>query len=42
MVIFDEYYRTFVHLAQKNLQIRSDILCENPVCVLDFYISFVV
>jgi len=42
MVIFDEHYRTFVHLAQKLLRICSDILHENPVCVLDFYISFVV
>ncbi|MBQ6897567.1 MAG: hypothetical protein IJN70_01195 [Clostridia bacterium] len=32
----DEKYRTFVHLAQKNLQIRSDILPENPCFRLDF------
>ena len=42
MGIFDALRRTFVHLAQKNLQIRSDILRENAVPGLDFCISFVV
>ena len=40
--VFDVSRRTFVHLAQKNLQIRSDILLENAVPGLDFCISFVV
>ena len=34
--VFDVLRRTFVHLAQKNLQIRSDILPENPRFRLDF------
>ena len=42
MGVFDVLRRTFVHLAQKNLQIRSDILRENAVPGLDFCISFVV